>query len=769
MSGSPGPETRRLERRLFLLLVGLVLLVFVFLVADRRLPRGHDTFLSYAVGYFGMCHASQGGGPAHWTPYLAQGSESQAGVPLGLLPSLWPASGRFFAGTDCLALFYFGFFFNELLLLTGTWMLARRRFADPRTVFFVSAAVMGANLWIDQSGNVALIAPLPLLLCWIHDFLERGSRLKLFLAAHVLCLQLVGGYGALLLALVLGIYFGAHAALFPSRWREWFSLLRPRRTDVLWAAGIAAAMLLPLAGLGRSEEVVFSSFGRSASGSVGLDSFLTYGGMLNPVRYLDAPLGLSPSLDVGVFCGTIPLGLAVLAVFLRPGRDVGHLLAVLLLVLLVSAGFLGLTAALAYAWVPKMAYFRHVTLAATFVRFLLAFLAGYGFDRLAAGRLRGDRRIAVAGGAAAVLAAGLAVLSFLPRESIASFMKVLETGHPGFSFRHDLAAGPGGSLLLGAAALAAASLASALLAARSGRFPLAPLVAFVLAANTVHLFGWKLAMFHGKTVRMTPEQQAMQRIGPIPYLPRRTEDPSTAPRYAALAPALWPYGTEHSLADPYFFMDLPVPRARITTWQRPLDELLRAWGAQPLRDPPVPLAAWSDNRLHLPGSHPAIPRVVGLSVDKLQVFRRAHRVSPGEETARLLRHPAFRGDLLFIPGTGPPPPDLSANDRLPSPCEVVEFDADHIVVRTRAPEGAWLAYADVWHPRWKAEINGQPVAVERANLAYKAVPLRAGANVVTFRFEPDPSRVAYNRVLAGVLLSWTLLIAGLSVRAGAGR
>ncbi len=757
----PGPQARRLERRLFLLLVGLVLASFAFLVADRRLPRGHDAFLSYAVGYFESCHASRGGGAPYWNPYLAQGSEPAASVPLGLLPALWPASGRWFNGMNGLALYFFGFVLSELLLLSGTWMLARRHFADPRTVFFVCAAVLGGSLWIDQAGNVAFVVSLPLLICWIRDFLEKASRLKLCLAAHLLCLLLTQGYAGLLSALVLAIYFAMDALLFPRRWKAWLRGIRPRWTDLAWAGAIASALALPLAGVRRSDETIFASAGRSAGGSVGLDSFLTYGGQLNPLRYLDALAGLSPSIDVTVFCGTMTAGLALLALILRPGREVLHLLAVGILVLLFSTGFLGLVAALAYAGFPPMSYFRHVTLGATFVRFLLAFAAGYGFERLIVGRLRGDRRVAAFGVAAAVLASGLAVLALVPREAVASIMKVLETGHPGFGFRHEMTAGPWGNLVLGAAALAAAVLAAALWLARSGRLAPAPLAACVLVASTLHLFAWKLSMFHLKTIRMTPEQHAMQRIGPLPYLPRRTADPATSPRYASLAPKLWPYGTEHSLSDPYFLMDLPVPRSRITSWQRPLDDLLRAWAG--------PAPVWSDNRLRLPDTHPAIPRVVGLTADKLQVFRRAHAVPAGEETARLLRHPDFRGDLLFVPGAGPPPADLSANDRLPAPCEVVEFDANHIVVRTEAPEGAWLSYADVWHPRWKATVNGRPAVVARANLAYKAVPLRAGANEVAFRFEPEPARKAYSRVLAAVVTLWTLFILALAVRVGAGR
>jgi hypothetical protein len=46
----------------------------------------------------------------------------------------------------------------------------------------------------------------------------------------------------------------------------------------------------------------------------------------------------------------------------------------------------------------------------------------------------------------------------------------------------------------------------------------------------------------------------------------------------------------------------------------------------------------------------------------------------------------------------------------------------------------WMSYADVWHPFWRATVNGRPVPVYRAAMAYKAVPLEPGENVVHFEF-----------------------------------
>jgi hypothetical protein len=50
------------------------------------------------------------------------------------------------------------------------------------------------------------------------------------------------------------------------------------------------------------------------------------------------------------------------------------------------------------------------------------------------------------------------------------------------------------------------------------------------------------------------------------------------------------------------------------------------------------------------------------------------------------------------------------------------------------PTTTWLSYADVWHPLWSATVNARPAPVYRANMAYKAVALQGGSNVVHFEF-----------------------------------
>lgn len=121
--------------------------------------------------------------------------------------------GQLFDGTNFLILFYLGVLLDELLLLVGVWLLARRYYGSPYTVFFVAVAAVGSCMWIDQfSFNLHSYYAAPMIIFLIHEFLEQGSRLKIFLASNLLLLHTMGNppYMPLLTCLVIFFYFAGY-------------------------------------------------------------------------------------------------------------------------------------------------------------------------------------------------------------------------------------------------------------------------------------------------------------------------------------------------------------------------------------------------------------------------------------------------------------------------------------------------------------------------------------------------------------------------------
>jgi hypothetical protein len=77
-----------------------------------------------------------------------------------------------------------------------------------------------------------------------------------------------------------------------------------------------------------------------------------------------------------------------------------------------------------------------------------------------------------------------------------------------------------------------------------------------------------------------------------------------------------------------------------------------------------------------------------------------------------------------------------------------------ITVETERP--GWLLLADVHYPGWRAEVDGTPVVIERANLAFRAVALPAGARTVRFVYEPG--WIVPGAVISGIALLVLLVL-----------
>jgi hypothetical protein len=67
---------------------------------------------------------------------------------------------------------------------------------------------------------------------------------------------------------------------------------------------------------------------------------------------------------------------------------------------------------------------------------------------------------------------------------------------------------------------------------------------------------------------------------------------------------------------------------------------------------------------------------------------------------------------------------------------VIEDHPNETIITTDSEAPAWLVVADTYYPGWRAEVNGAPTTIHRANLAFRAVQLPAGENVVRMVYEP---------------------------------
>lgn len=135
--------------------------------------------------------------------------------------------------------------------------------------------------------------------------------------------------------------------------------------------------------------------------------------------------------------------------------------------------------------------------------------------------------------------------------------------------------------------------------------------------------------------------------------------------------------------------------------------------------------------------------------------------SPGAMPRVLLATEARRADFDTLLATGAwpdvdprrtvlletlPAPE-PATARRPGTARILAYHNTEIVIEVASPDGGFLVLNDVWHPWWRATVDGQPALLLRANVLFRAVTVPPGTHEVRFRF--TPLRGALDQLRAG--------------------
>ncbi len=759
-----GDADRRRARRLFIILLLLIAGLQVFLIAGGRLARGHQTRDLYEVQYSFLSACSGTGSVPLWIPFESHGVVSNRALfgQAGLLQSVMMLAGPLAAGAKFGPIFYLGLLAEELLLLVGVWRLARRLFPSPTTAFFVSVSALGSAFALDhQQLNVHSIAALPLLLSLLHEFLDDGSRRKLFFAGNLAAVQALGsppGWG-LAAPIAAALYFGGRAYVLREPIFGRLKEIGWRKRDALLILGILlAALPVALTACWGTGGLA----GPEAGSRAPLRDLLVYAGLANPLRYLDFLLGATPSLDWSLYCGSMTAAFALVALLTGPRP------AMIRLALALPAGMLALGTGLYlfFLCAPSLRPEPAPPFGTPVVRLFVIFLAGAGFQRLLEERLPGPLLRAGAWMlAGAILAACLSWCAAMHPDAFRQFPAAMVAGEPGSSTASPVLhprplPGSGGSSLasdLLATSALTAGLAGALLLAWGKSSRVAPLaLTLILFLHPLDAFSWKFRMSWLETFPATSAQKGLQELVPWTFPVRRVEGREAAPRFIAFHeidprrenPLYAPRRAGPGPGMAYWNADPVEDPGEAREWMEPWSRLVQALGVRRASD-------WK---------RPTPAKLCGLSRDKIQFFSAAHPL-PDADAARRIGHPEFRGDLLWIEGAsedGVPP--LTADERLAPAYRILSFGPGSLGVEVEMPSsGGWILVADVWAAAWQATVNGEVRGIRRANLAYKAVRLDAGANRVEFRYRDPVRTLAF--LLAGLnALLWLAWTVGAAIR-----
>lgn len=749
----------RLESGLFLLIIFIEAAIFFYLINGRWLIGGHDGFQYFTLQYYFLNNVVNYGEIPQWMPFMTQGTVATWWyiVQGGILQNVLLLCGSLFKNVNFLTLFYAGIFVDELLLLVGVWLLAKRFFASPFTVFFITLSIMGSCIWMVQPWfNFHIYYAIPLILHFMHTFLESGKWRYLLLAGNLLAVQSIGNlpYFLPVISLVIFLYFLFYFLLnYKDIWQQirilkfgWSFLV----TSFLIIFSFIALYFVMNVGV---DQIANYNFMRNLDGTTTLDGFLTYDGNLSMRKWIEIFLGISPFLNYTLYIGILSLPFILLGLIFNLSKNNLHFILIIVILLFFSMGTF-ISSFFYYCW-PMMKFYRHLSLISPIIKIFLCFLAGFGFDAIFFNKLHWKHPLIINVSLAimSIFMLGLSFLLYVLAHNYDFYMNLLLSMVPAthtmfkILFNEKIMT----SLLSRTALFALTSaILFAVLSVINRKKCFIYLITFLLAIQCLDIYGFKFLEISLKATTLNDEMYKITDFQAMPYAKRRDISFwSNNPRAELLEILPLQYSAFTWSTHSFLFKDELGNQFRADHWLLPLDNYVRAYWGQSIHDLSIkPYGLFYYSRLEFPQGHPAALKISGVTEDKIQFFSQADVVSSDDIIASKITNANYKGDIIFlslpeknrevnfISSSNFSKDYLSSSMRLPIPYQVQRFDSNHLEVTANIHdlESAWILYSDVWHPFWRATVNGKATPVYKANLAYKAIKLEHGLNKVHFYF-----------------------------------
>lgn len=82
------------------------------------------------------------------------------------------------------------------------------------------------------------------------------------------------------------------------------------------------------------------------------------------------------------------------------------------------------------------------------------------------------------------------------------------------------------------------------------------------------------------------------------------------------------------------------------------------------------------------------------------------------------------------------PSDAPKEPRPAGQASIDAYRQNEVLIEANSTFGGYVVLHDMWHPWWRAEVDGMPVPVMRANLLFRSVAVPPGRHEVRFYFDP---------------------------------
>jgi hypothetical protein len=103
----------------------------------------------------------------------------------------------------------------------------------------------------------------------------------------------------------------------------------------------------------------------------------------------------------------------------------------------------------------------------------------------------------------------------------------------------------------------------------------------------------------------------------------------------------------------------------------------------------------------------------------------------------IIRHgwPSADPRKTVLLNRAPARPSPAAPHEPDGTADIVSYQNTKVIVDVTAPTGGFLLLTDIWHPWWRAEVDGKDTPILRADVLLRAVQLPPGHHRVAFRFD----------------------------------
>jgi hypothetical protein len=132
-----------------------------------------------------------------------------------------------------------------------------------------------------------------------------------------------------------------------------------------------------------------------------------------------------------------------------------------------------------------------------------------------------------------------------------------------------------------------------------------------------------------------------------------------------------------------------------------------------------------------------------------------------QQALGILRDPGFdpRRSVLLNAG------HALAAEQGPSEATIMTYEPQRIELQVSLATPGYLVLTDTHYPGWIAEVDGQPTAIQRADLYFRAIALQPGDHKVTLHFQPTSVKVGLVIGIAAWLI-WAATLAIIVSRIG---